>query len=57
MSQFGIVFDTELTAQELQDQLDSDGVFKTLADKFGAYPYLIALSPAPPPAPTPPPGA
>jgi hypothetical protein len=30
---------------------------KTLADKFGAYPYLIALSPAPPPAPTPPPGA
>lgn len=45
MAQFAIVFDNDLTQAELQEALEADCVFGTLADKFGAYPYLVTLAP------------
>ena len=53
--QFAIIFDTDVPQADLQEALDSDGVFGTLADKFGAYPFLVTLTPGPAPAPTTPP--
>ena len=54
MSQFAIVFDNDLSKEELQSRLEADGVMGKLAGDLGAYPYVVELQPGPPPAPTPP---
>ena len=49
MSQFAIVFDNDLSKEELQNRLEADGVMGKLAEDLGAYPYVLELAPKPAP--------
>ena len=46
MSQYGIIFETDLTKEELQQSLHEDGVLKHLSN-YGAFPHVVSMAPVP----------
>lgn len=51
-----IVFETDMSKEELERSLHEDGVLKHLSN-YGAYPHVVSLAPKPADAPTLPPEA